>query len=185
MKPELTQKVKIDDVIHTGDMGEIDEKGFLYIWGRMDDKLITPDGEEMFLFDISRKIIENPAIDDAMVFRIPTVENDNNLVAHIVWDPSIKESQKAGILEEINKCLNDFLPAGVTLSGYYEHEVMLPYSPTTLKKDKNGMVAQTKNYKQVINGEVYNIEFILNENGKYSQKCAIIEEDKVKSLKRK
>ena len=62
---------------------------------------------------------------------------------------------------------------------------MLPYSPTTLKKYKNRMSKQTTGYIQVIDGQVNSIEYILNKNGKYSQKCAIIDERKVKSLKRK
>ena len=85
----------------------------------------------------------------------------------------------------MNEQLNKYLPNVMNLSAYAIHDTMLPYSKTTLKKDKNKMSKQTTGYVQVINGRLNNIEFILNKDGKYLMKCDIINKDKVKILNRK
>ena len=184
-KPELTEQTKVDDWILTGDLAEIDDNGFVYIWGRVKDSIKLQDNSEIYLFDIANKIKENEFIDDAIVLAMPTIENDNNLVAHIVWNYNVSEDEKRGYIEAMNEQLEEFLPNGVTVSAYSEHNIMLPYSPTTLKKDKNRMSQQTSGYFQVIDGNMYEVEFILQENGKYEQKNAIIIKEKEKTLTRK
>ncbi len=49
-KPELTAQTKVDGWIHTGDLAEIDENGFVYVWGRMNDIVKLPDEREIYLF---------------------------------------------------------------------------------------------------------------------------------------
>ena len=85
----------------------------------------------------------------------------------------------------MNEQLSNFLPKDIDLSSYAEHDTMLPYSPTTLKKDKNRISKQTTGYFQLIDGKMYSVEYILSANGIYTKKCDIIEENKVKSLSRK
>ena len=184
-KPELTAETKVDGWIKTGDLAEIDDKGFIYIWGRVKDSIKLPNGRELHLFDVANKLKENEFIDDAIVLSMPTEDNENNLVAHIVWSNQVNEEDKKTYIELMNEQLASFLPTEVEVSAYSFHNIKLPYSPTTLKKDKNKMSKQTTGYVQVIDGEINSIEFNLNENGKYSQKCAIMDKDKVKSLRRK
>ena len=63
--------------------------------------------------------------------------------------------------------------------------------PGTMSPFQHGEVYVTEDgkpsegYVQVIDGKMNNVEFILNNSGKYSQKCAIIESEKIKILKRK
>lgn len=167
-KPELTAKTKVDGWIKTGDLGEIDDRGFAYVWGRVKDTLKLEDGREIHFFDISNKIKENKMILDAMVLPMPTIEDRNNLVAHIVWNNNVSDQEKIANIDILNKTLFEYLPNEITISAYAEHDGMLPYSPTTLKKDKNRMVKQTTGYIQLEDGELIDIEFIPSENGKYS-----------------
>lgn len=184
-KPELTASTKQNGWIDTGDLAEIDENGFIFIYGRKTNSIKLQNGDYVYLFDIANKIKENDFIDDVVVLKMPTIDNDNNLVAHIVWDESVSSDDKKSYIELLNKQLDNFLPNEIKVSAYAEHDIMLPYSPTTLKKDMNKMAKQSSGYVQVIDGNMHNIEFILNENGKYLKKCAIIVKDKVKSLTRK
>ncbi len=184
-KSELTNQILVDGWVKTGDIVEIDENGFLYVWGRANDSLKLSDGKELYLFDVENKIRENDFIHDVVVLPMPTEENDNNLVAHIVWEANVLESEKEDYIEKMNEKLDDFLPNEVEVSAYAVHDLMLPYSPTTLKKDKNKMSKQTSGYIQVKGGKMHNIEFTLNQDGKYSSKCVIISNNKVKSLIRK
>ena len=184
-KPELTQKTVVDGWVKTGDLVEIDDKGFLFVWGRMSDSIKLYNGDNLYLFDIANKIKENDFIDDAIVLVMPTDENENNLVAHIVWAKDASKDDKKNYIEIMNKQLCEFLPIGIKISAYSEHDIMLPYSPTTLKKDKNKMSKQMTGYLQVIDGQMNSIEYVLNENGKYSQKCDIISRGRVKTFSRK
>ena len=153
-KPELTAQTKVDSWIHTGDLAEIDENGFVYIWGRLKDTITLPDGQEVFLFDIANKIKENKCIDDAIVLSLPTENGGFILVAHNVWSKPLNEQEKADCLTAINKAVEESFPEGIRIAAYAEHDGMLPYSPTTLKKDKNKMSRQTDGLVQVMDGKL-------------------------------
>lgn len=165
-KPEMTDLVKQNGWISTGDMGEIDENGFVYVWGRMTDKIVSNAGTEVYLFDVANKLKENDFIDDAVVLKMPISGNDNNLVAHIVWNKKYINEDKEMYINKMNEQMVSFLPSDITLSAYAEHEIMLPYSPTTLKKDKNKMSKQFGGYIQMIDGKLENVEFVMNDEGK-------------------
>lgn len=180
-KPELTDKVLKDGWIYTGDLSEIDDKGFIYVWGRISDELILPNGQ-LYLFDVANKIKENYYIDDAIVLQMPLVDCKYSLVAHIVWSHELTEEEKARAIFDINNSLSSYLPENVTISAYSEHKGMLPYSPTTLKKDKNRLSHQTDGYFQLVDGKIQPIEFELCEDNKYT--IHIITKGKKKTLKK-
>ncbi len=158
-KPDLTAETLVGGWIHTGDLAEIDENGFVYIWGRLKDTVTLPDGQEVFLFDIANKIKENEYIDDAIVLSMPTENDGFKLAAHIVWSKPLNEWEKADCLTALNKAVEESFPEGIRIAAYAEHDGMLPYSPTTLKKDKNKMAKQTTGYVRVVDGKLQTISF--------------------------
>lgn len=166
-KPELTEQTKIDGWIHTGDLAEIDENGFVYIWGRVKDAVEDNQGNKLYLFDIANKVKEKNFIKDAIVLPMAINEDSVSLVGHIVWDgkPSADEQKK--YFEELNELMRDYLPSTFKMEAYSTHDVMLPYSPTTLKKDKNKLSKQMTGYMQVIDEQLRNIEFASDNAGKY------------------
>ncbi len=182
-KPELTESTLVDEWIHTGDLAEIDEEGFLYVWGRCNDRIDLSDGQQLYLFDIANKIKENSAIEDAIVLPMPT-EDPNTLVAHIVWNEHITEKEKISYLNSIHEELRDYLPNEVNMVGYSFHEGMLPYSPTTLKKDRNKLSKQTNGYVCLKCEKIlpFNFEY---KNGQYEKKYETNNSQKTKRLNKK
>ncbi len=156
-KPELTSQTKVNGWIHTGDFAEIDENGFVYIWGRITDKIDLEDGNSVYLFDIANKLKEFDCIDDAIVLPVPTQDQQKHVVAHIVWSGSFTEKEKVQYLTNLNEALEEYLPEEIVLYAYAEHDGMLPYSPTTLKKDRNKLSKQSSGYYQVHNGKLEDV----------------------------
>lgn len=157
-KTELTAKTKIDGWIHTGDLAEIDKNGFVYIWGRINDSIDLPNGRRVYLFDLANRIKAFDYISDAVVLKKPVDNEPFNLVAHIVWSDGVKEDEKEMLLIELTDSIRKYEPE-VTLNTFAFHKDMLPYSPTTLKIDKNKMSNQNDNYVRVWGTEIEAFSF--------------------------
>ena len=109
-KQELTNHTKVDGWICTGDLAEIDKKGFVYIWGRLKDTIKISDGKMIYLFDIANKIKEKDFVDDAIVLEKQIDKKSVNLVVHLVWDKNVKGADKLNYLKEITECVRQFEP---------------------------------------------------------------------------
>ena len=144
-KPELTTKTKSNGWIRTGDIAEIDEKGFVYVWGRMSDHMTSSTGDNLYLFDLSERITEFDCIDDAIVLPWKGDYSSKRVTVHLVWSCALNFEEKKSKLQQINESLKDLLPSDIIVEGYAEYDNMLPYSPTTLKKDRNMMASHDEN----------------------------------------
>ena len=69
--PDATQKSITDDGwFRTGDLGKLDEDGYLYIVDRMKD-LIIRGGENISCLEVEARVYEHPDIAEAVVFSVP------------------------------------------------------------------------------------------------------------------
>lgn len=69
-KPEATAQVLVDGWIRTGDLGHVDEEGFLYIDDRAKDMILRA-GENVYPAEVEAAIYEHPAVYEAAVFGLP------------------------------------------------------------------------------------------------------------------
>ena len=69
-KPEATAAAIVDGWIRTGDLGYIDEEGFLYIEDRLKDMILRA-GENVYSAEVEAAIYEHPAVYEAAVFGLP------------------------------------------------------------------------------------------------------------------
>jgi long-chain acyl-CoA synthetase len=72
-KPEATAEAIRDGWLHTGDLGHVDEDGFLYITDRKKDMIIRG-GENIYCVEIENRLVEHPKVADAAVIGVPHPE---------------------------------------------------------------------------------------------------------------
>jgi long-chain acyl-CoA synthetase len=73
-KPEATaEAIDEDGWLHTGDIGHLDEDGYLAITDRKKDMIIRG-GENIYCVEIENRLVEHPAIADAAVIGVPHPE---------------------------------------------------------------------------------------------------------------
>lgn len=65
--PEATAAALRDGWYHTGDLGELDAEGYLFLKGRKKDLIVLPSGENVYPEDIEILLTRHPAVADAAV----------------------------------------------------------------------------------------------------------------------
>lgn len=73
--PEATDNVFKKGWFYTGDLGYIDEDGFLYITGRCKSVIVTQNGKNIYPEEIEYYLNENPLIEECIVIGV-NYEND-------------------------------------------------------------------------------------------------------------
>ena len=78
--PEKTQEAIVDGWMHTGDLGVMDEDGYVAITGRMKDMVIRG-GENLYPREIEEFLYNHPDIVDAQVIGVPDEKYGEELMA--------------------------------------------------------------------------------------------------------
>ena len=82
-RPDLTREVIVDGWLHSGDMGYVDEDGFLYLVDRAKDMLISG-GVNVYPRDIEEIVVRHPAVREAAVFGIPSEKWGESPLAAVI-----------------------------------------------------------------------------------------------------
>jgi long-chain acyl-CoA synthetase len=69
-KPEATAETIVDGWLRSGDLGRIDEDGFVYVEDRAKDMVLRA-GENVYCAEVEAAIYEHPAVYEAAVFGVP------------------------------------------------------------------------------------------------------------------
>jgi fatty-acyl-CoA synthase len=69
-RPEQTAQTIRDGWLHTGDVGALDERGYLFIKDRLRDVVITG-GFNVYPSDVEAALVKHPAVYECVVFGLP------------------------------------------------------------------------------------------------------------------
>jgi acyl-CoA synthetase (AMP-forming)/AMP-acid ligase II len=94
-KPEETQETLKDGWLHTGDIGKMDEEGYVAILGRKKE-LIKCSGYSVFPAEIEEILHKHPAVAEAAVVGIPDSYRGETPKAYI----ALKSEYRGGLKEE-------------------------------------------------------------------------------------
>ena len=164
--PEKTNEVLINGWCHTGDIGYIDENGFIFITGRKKDMIILDNGKKIFPEEIEHVLMDLEYIKDVLVFADNSNGDDDlKLTAKIRINK--KEIQEMYPNLEYNQILqkiwNDIKEINTTFPKYkYIKDVLITeeefIKTTTLKIKRFKEVEKTK--EELQNGKTISIKNI-------------------------
>src|SRR3954453_1855213 len=69
-KPEATADVMFDGWLRSGDLGRVDDEGFVYVEDRAKDMILRA-GENVYCAEVEAAVYEPPAVYEAAVFGVP------------------------------------------------------------------------------------------------------------------
>ena len=123
--PKETEKVLKNGWFHTGDLGKIDENGYLYITGRCKSVIVTKNGKNIYPEEVEYYLNDNPLISESLVLGIHK-ENDDETYINAQIYPNLEvmtEHLKGSVptKEEIKKMISDVVASVNKKLPNYKH----------------------------------------------------------------
>jgi long-chain acyl-CoA synthetase len=115
-KPEATAETIVDGWLRSGDIGQIDEEGFVYVQDRAKD-MVLRGGENIYCAEVEAAIYEFPAVYEAAVFGLPH-ERLGEEVAVAIYPREGQELDTDALRTFLGKTLASFkIPAHVHIAS--------------------------------------------------------------------
>ncbi len=143
--PEGTAEIMRGGWFHTGDLGRLDEEGFLYITGRCKNVIVTNNGKNIYPEELETKLLDESVIEEAVVIGIPSIKGDDISVKAKIY-PNLEminelyqgtvrsEEAIAQTIKDVVEKINDNMPNYKRITTI---EIMKePFEKTTTKKIK-------------------------------------------------
>jgi len=82
-RPDATAETLVDGWLRTGDIGHLDDDGFVYVSDRAKD-MILRGGENIYCAEVEATIYEHPAVYEAAVYGVPHERLGEELACHVM-----------------------------------------------------------------------------------------------------
>ncbi len=109
-RPDLTAETVRKGWIHSGDLGYLDEDGFLYLVDRKKDMIISG-GVNVYPRDIEEVAARHPMVQEVAVFGVPHAKWGESPVAAIVPAPDAEIADRDAAAAEIAAWINERVAA--------------------------------------------------------------------------
>ena len=111
-KPEATAETIVDGWLRSGDLGRVDEDGFVYVMDRAKD-LVLRAGENVYSAEVEAAIYEHPAVYEVAVFGVPHERLGEEVAAVIMVRPGMALTQQDVIAHLHGKLAGFKIPSRV------------------------------------------------------------------------
>lgn len=125
--PEETAETLLDGWLKTGDLGYVDEDGFVFLTGRKKNLIITPNGENVSPEEIENKLSENRIIQEVLVRN-----SDGVIEAEIYPDYEYAAKKK---VKDMQNTLQEIIDAYNRNAPLYKRIVKLKIRETEFEKN--------------------------------------------------
>ena len=123
--PDATEKAIRDGWLYTGDLGYIDEEGYLYLTGHCKNIIVPASGKNVYPVELEVLYRNSPAISEICVIGIP-YEDGSDTAIHAVIVPSARdENTKTEIQQHLQVCAKE-LPSYQQFHKFHLWEDALP-----------------------------------------------------------
>ena len=131
-RPDATAEVLVDGWLHTGDIGVLDEDGYLFIVDRKKDMIISG-GENIYSREVEEALLMHPAVAETAVIGVPDAKWGESVLAAVVLRPGASTDEAA-----LDAHCRERI-AGYKRPRTYQFMTALPRVPSTNKVDKRAL----------------------------------------------
>lgn len=151
---EETAKTLADGWLHTGDLGRIDDEGYVFICGRKKNVVVLRNGKNIYPEELEVLIQNLPYVEECMVFGEEKHEgsgdHDLALAAKIVYKPDVmSESCEAFDTAEIERIVKRDIDAINETVPAYKHIRRLVITDEPMIKTTTGKVKRYEEQKKI------------------------------------
>lgn len=141
--PDATAEVLVDGWFRTGDLGRVDEDGWLYLTGRSKDLIVTSAGKNVYPDEVEARYRDLPFVKEVCVFGMTAPDGLGDAVhAVVVVDPDRDpELDRASVEREIRTAAGAIaaeMPQHQHISQFHFWQRELPKTSTL--KAKRGLI---------------------------------------------
>ena len=150
---EQTNEVLKDGWFHTGDLGYIDDDGYLFITGRQKDLIVLKNGKKVFPEELEILINRLDEVEECFVYGLPDAQdsNDVKVSVEVVYNETVTKSKYPNATEQELKDIiwNEIKEINKTLPMYkYIKHLVLTKEP--LIKTTTNKIKRNEELKKII-----------------------------------
>ena len=102
--PDATEKTIRDGWLYTGDLGYMDEDGYLYLTGHCKDIIVPASGKNIYPVELEALYRNSPAISEICVVGIPSEDGADVTVHAVIVPTSPDETTKTEVQQHLQTC---------------------------------------------------------------------------------